>query len=301
MYHLVYVPLYLLSLLPFRAIYWLSDGICFLLYHVFRYRREMVFDHLKQAFPGKTEKEIGQIAKKFYRNFSDTWVEMIKVFSMTPAQAQRRIECDFSIVEKWHKEGKSVQVVGGHFMNWEYLPVAVPLFQPFVALAIYMPVSNKVMDRIVFDLRSRFGMVLLRAGRMQEEMKPWHEKQYLMVVGADQSPSDPSNAYWLNFCNRPTGFIRGPWQRAVKDAQPYAFFHIQKLRRGYYKFSMEAFEEQPRGKDPATLAMKYAKMLEADIKANPDLYLWSHKRWKKPWKAEYIPLWVDGTPPPMSN
>ncbi|MCU0388000.1 MAG: lysophospholipid acyltransferase family protein [Chitinophagaceae bacterium] len=301
MYYLTYGIFYLLSLLPFRVIYLLSDFAYVLVYYVFGYRKKLVLGYLKDTFPEKTEQERIVIAKKVFQNFCDVWVEMIKILSMTEKKANRLIKSDLDCIKKYYKEGKSVQIVGGHFMNWEYLPVGLPIsLLPFKVLAIYMPLSNKVMERLVLKIRSRFGLVLLKAGNMGKEMKEWAQKQYVMVVGADQSPSNPGNAYWLQFCNKPTGFIDGPWKRAVKQNQPYIYLKIRKIKRGHYQYMAVPFEEDPSSSTPQALALKFAHMLEQEIREIPELYLWTHKRWKRPWKPEYAGQWIDSLPMPKS-
>jgi Kdo2-lipid IVA lauroyltransferase/acyltransferase len=293
MHNIVYGFFYLLSLLPFRVLYILSDGIYGLIYYLFKYRRDMVMQSLNHTFPEKSEAEKIKIAKAFYKNFCDTWVEMIKNFSISPQQVKNRIKCDFSLAGKWFNEGKSLQVVGAHFMNWEYLPACVPMFQPYTTLAIFMPLSSATMDKVVYKLRSRFGLVLLRAGNMQEEMAAWRQKQYLILIGADQSPSNPESAVWLNFCNRPTGFITGPWLRAVKQPQPHVFFKMRKPKRGHYEFTMVPFIDDPSETTVEEIARTYARMIEEEIRIVPELFLWTHNRWKKPWKPEYQDKWID--------
>jgi KDO2-lipid IV(A) lauroyltransferase len=301
MQYLAFGFFYLLSLLPFRVIYLLSDGVYILLYYVIGYRKKMVFTHLTHTFPEKTPQEIEALSKKFYHNFCDVWFEMIKIFSMSKSEASKRMKCDFTLMEEYYKTGKSIQIVGGHFMNWEYLTVCLPQFQSYKVLAIYMPLSNKAIDKLVFNLRSKFGMVMLRAGNMAKEMLGWHEKQYMMVVGADQSPSNPEATFWLEFCNRPTGFIKGPWIRAIRQGQPHIYLQIRKPKRGYYEFKAIPFEDLPSKRGTEEIALKFTKMLEADIREAPELYLWTHNRWKKPWKSEYENKWIDTTPAPVSN
>ena len=58
MYYIIYPLLYLLSLLPFFILYGISNFIAFLLYHIIKYRKEVVFNNLKIAFPTKTEAEL---------------------------------------------------------------------------------------------------------------------------------------------------------------------------------------------------------------------------------------------------
>jgi KDO2-lipid IV(A) lauroyltransferase len=164
-----------------------------------------------------------------------------------------------------------------------------------------MPLKNKTMDELVFNLRSKFGMVMLRAGNMAKEIQDWKNKQYMMIVGADQSPSNPEATYWLNFCNRPTGFIKGPFIRAVRQGQPHIYLYIRKPKRGYYEFKAVPFVDDPSKISPEEFTLKFVKMLEADIREAPELYLWTHNRWKKPWKTEYAGKWIDSAPLPTTT
>ena len=69
MYYLVYGLFYILSLLPIRALYILSDFIYVLVYYVFGYRKKVVMENLLIAFPEKTEQERKKIAKKILPQF----------------------------------------------------------------------------------------------------------------------------------------------------------------------------------------------------------------------------------------
>jgi Kdo2-lipid IVA lauroyltransferase/acyltransferase len=290
---------YLWSLLPFPVIYLFSDGISFLLFRVVGYRKAVIASNIARAFPNKTERERQQIASAFYRNFCDTWMETIKILSMTRKEGARRIQVDFSLLEKYYAEGKSVQLYGGHFMNWEYANVCLPSFQPYTFLGVYMPLANAPMEKLMLHLRSRFGSVMLRAGYMKEDMKPWLNKQYSIGLGADQSPGNYSNAYWLNFLNGPTAFVPGPWERTCKLNQPAIFVKISKRKRGYYRFEASLLADNPASMEPGALVCKYAEAIEAAIQESPSLYLWSHKRWKRPWLPEYAHRWVGHTPLPQ--
>jgi len=83
MYYIVYGSLWLLSLLPLRLLYVLSDCIYGLVFYVFKYRKNVVMKNLLIAFPEKTEKERRQIAKKFYHNLIDMFIETLKMLSVS--------------------------------------------------------------------------------------------------------------------------------------------------------------------------------------------------------------------------
>ena len=86
MYYLVYGFLYLVSLLPFSILYLLSDFVYILMYYVFGYRKTVVMGNLAIAFPEKSLTEREVIASAFYKNFVDTFIETIKLLSMSDAE-----------------------------------------------------------------------------------------------------------------------------------------------------------------------------------------------------------------------
>lgn len=227
------------------------------------------------------------------------WFETIEILSLTQNKATQRITFDAQVLYPYFEKGQSVQLYAGHFINWEYTNVAFPAFQPFPFLAIYMPLSNRIMEKLIFKLRSRFGSILIKAGKVKDEIQPWLQKQYMVALGADQSPSNLNHALWTYYLNQPTAFTEGPWIRSVALNQPGFYLRTQKIKRGHYKLTVELFEATPAQKTPGELLNKFVELLERDIKAEPTLYLWTHKRWKKNWNAQYKDKWVGVLPPPL--
>jgi KDO2-lipid IV(A) lauroyltransferase len=107
---------------------------------------------------------------------------------------------------------------------------------------------------------------------------------------ADQSPAVPSNAYWINFFGRPTPFVRGPENGARISDMSVIFCHITKKKRGYYEAHFLLAEENAGNLENGELTIKYVKYLEEVITDNPEMWLWSHRRWKFEWKPEYGPV-----------
>ena len=142
MYYVVYSFLWLVSLLPFRVLYFLSDCMYGLMFYVFKYRKEVVLSNLAIAFPEKSEQERRDIAKKFYHNFLDAFVESIKFISISKLQIQKRSTCDFDLINQLSAKGYDVHIMAGHQFNWEFgnALAAINLTAPFVG--IYMPISN---------------------------------------------------------------------------------------------------------------------------------------------------------------
>jgi len=254
--------------------------------------------NLQGVFPEKTKAELKTIAKRFYRNFTDNWIETIKLLSISRDALNKRISSNVDVFNHLHKEGKSVQLNLGHFFNWEYMTLYTGIHQPYTFLTVYLPQASKITNRLFIQLRSRWGNPQLPATDMTRAIIPWRKKQYLLALGADQSPPLGENAYWLYFLNRPTAFLKGPEKFARIQNIPVVMMTTTRPKRGYYHFEYFLLADNPKNLQEGELMRRYAKHLEENIKLQPDLYLWSHRRWKRQWKPEYIDLWVDDKPAP---
>jgi Kdo2-lipid IVA lauroyltransferase/acyltransferase len=293
MYYIIYPILYLFSLLPFFILYGISDFFAFLLYHVIKYRKATVLGNLKIAFPEKTDEERIKIAKKSYQYFTDAMIESLKCISITKKQLLKRSTGSFDIINDLIDKGYNINVMAGHQFNWEYanLLYAIHLKIPFVG--IYMPIENKAFNKIFFDFRCRYGTILISAHDFKHKMHDVFKKQYMLALAADQNPSGPERAYWMNFFGRPAPFVTGPEKGAVKNNAAVVYVGFKKIKRGHYHFNATLLTEQSGGTKTGELTCCYRDVLEKTIKEDPANYLWSHRRFKFEWKDEYENLWVD--------
>jgi Kdo2-lipid IVA lauroyltransferase/acyltransferase len=300
MYYFLYGFLYLLSLLPMPVLYLLSDGVYALLYYVFGYRRRVVMQNLLIAFPEKTEAERKKIAKKFYHNFLDTFVEIIKMLSASESFLRKRIKGNWDMVNEVAKRnGKPAQVHLGHTFNWEWANYMAAKDLLYKFLVVYMPIKNAAVDKIFFRMRSRGGTGLIPASPVRAYiggLAKFKKEQYLLALAADQSPADASKAYWLNFFGKPTAFVTGPEKGARLNNLPVFFCNIKKPKRGHYYAEFTFITEDPASTKEGELTIRFARYLEDVIDQYPDMWLWSHRRWKKEWKDEYRDLWIDTQP-----
>lgn len=247
----------------------------------------MVMSNLMIAFPEKTENERRAIAKKFYHNLIDMFVETVKMITVSEKTLEKRFTANWDLVNAVHPTGKSVQVHVGHNFNWEWGNMIMTKKTVFKLLAVYMPMSSKIMERLFYKLRTRNGAVFLRATHMKEEFVPYLNTQYLLGLVADQSPGHPGNAWWFNFFGRPTPFVKGPAKAAIANNTAVVFAFVHKPRRGYYEATFSLATENFQLLTEVELTQKFAIYLEGVIKQYPEMWLWSHRRWKWEWKPEY--------------
>jgi KDO2-lipid IV(A) lauroyltransferase len=287
MYYVVFPILWLFSLLPFWVLYGISDFFFVFVFYVFRYRRDVVQKNLETAFPEKTEKERLKIEKQFYHNLIDTFLESIKFITISEKQLEKRSKGDFEQINAFIGEGKNIHIMAGHQFNWEFanLLYAKNLKIPFVG--IYMQISNKILNRIFYNFRKRYGTVLISAQDFKNKMHSVFSGQYMLALAADQNPGSPENAYWMHFFGKPAPFVTGPSKGAVKYNTAVVLVGFYKIKRGHYHFKSQVLAEDASTFTPESLTIVYKKALEKIISDDPANYLWSHRRWKWVWKQEY--------------
>lgn len=285
MYYLLYIFCYLISLLPLRILYLISDGLYLLLYHVAGYRKKVVLDNLSHALPEKTAVERAQIARKYYRHLADMMVETLKLLSANEKFLKKHFNCDLSILHELLQNGKSCQLHLGHRFNWEWanLYFRLGITQPF--LVTYMPLSNKAADRLFMRLRARFGSIMIPANDVQQAMQPWQDKNYVSVLVADQNPGKARRSYWAPFLHRMTAFYKGPELSARRYDIPVVFGDIVKVKRGHYKAFIRLAFEHPQQTTEGEVTRAFAAFLEECILQQPETWTWSHRRWKHQWKG----------------
>ena len=180
MYYIIYGFLYLVSLLPLRVLYFFGDAVYGLVFYIVKYRREVVLSNLALAFPEKTDAERLRIAKQFYHNFIDSFMESIKFLSISKRWIQKRSTGEFDLINSMIEKGRNVHIMAAHQFNWEFgnLLYAMNLKTPFVG--IYMTISNKSLNKIFYDIRKRYGTILISAQEFKNKMHTVFDKQHVL-------------------------------------------------------------------------------------------------------------------------
>ncbi|HUQ96086.1 MAG TPA: hypothetical protein VM010_00370, partial [Chitinophagaceae bacterium] len=191
MYYIVFGFLYALSLLPLRVLYLISDAVYGLIFYIIKYRRAIVMQNLTLAFPQKTEAEKEQLAKQFYKNFCDTFIETIKFISADARFFRKRFTGNYDAIENLYASGRPVQIHLGHNFNWELANLVVPDYISYNVLAVYLPLKNKIFDRLFRYIRTRNRSQLIASNNFKVDFAPFRNTQYLIGLVADQNPAHP--------------------------------------------------------------------------------------------------------------
>ena len=270
-----------IAIWPYCVLYLLSDMIYPILYYIIRYRRKVVHSNLVNSFPEKTEKEIIEIEKMFYRHFCDYVMETIKLMHISDEEMRKRMRFTNSeLIEQLRGDGRPFFLYLGHQGNWEYITSISLWIDPSIsACQIYHPLSNKAMDHIIYRLRTRFNTIgIPQKSALRGIMTMIKEgKQPLLGLIADQRPQRHPEPEWTTFLNQETPIITGGEVMGRKLNAHFLYGSIKCVRRGYYETPSQPIE--PVEGEEYTFSKQFIRMLEKDIIEQPHMWLWSHKRW----------------------
>lgn len=288
-YCLVVPWIYLISIIPFPVLYLFSDCIYFLVYHVVGYRKKVVRQNLRNAFPEKTEQEILQLERRYYRWFCDMMLESFKALTMSRKTLLRHCSMSADAVTLFnslHKNNRSAIAVMGHFGTWEWAGHCFALSCNHELAVIYQPLHNPHFDRLVSRMRSRFGVRLVNMREINRYMFGVNKNPPSVTTFlGDQSPQ-PERAYWTQFLNQETGVFPGTERYACRFDLPVVYVSVKRRRRGYYSISAKLLSEHPSEETAGAITEAHTRQLEMDITATPETWLWSHRRWKYKRPAE---------------
>src|SRR5690606_29409871 len=273
--------IYLFSLLPFWALYLISDFIYFFLYYVIKYRREVVRKNLSLSFPEKPQKERDSIERKFYKSLSDFIVENLKMRTMSASQSKKRLkllnpELPLSYLDK----EQSLIFATGHYSNWEWGIHSLSLMTDKPALIIYKPLSNEKFGEIYNKMRSRFGAIMVPMKQTLRKIIEYKDRTHTSVFLGDQTPARSESNYFIPFLNQETLVFKGIEKIATKTNYPVIYCHIDRVKRGYYTAKFTMLVEEPSTLPKNEITKIQNQFLEQIIRIKPELWLWSHKRWK---------------------
>lgn len=281
-YLLLYPLLWIISILPFRIFYMVSDAMCFLIYRVIGYRKKVVRKNLELAFPDKDKAWLDTMEARFYRHMVDLFMEMIKSMTISKEEMLKRFEyTNIDLLSRFEKQGKSIMVLAGHYASYEWL-MSMGYYIKHEGYAIYAPLSNKYFDRLVKRIRSRHNAYLLSRYHTVEVIQEHIREGKLAIYGFanDQSPQPHKAHYWRPFLGVTVPVFTNAERLAKKTDMVVVFVRVEKVKRGYYRATFELITEHPNEFPDYKITDIYTELLEDCIRRDPAYYLWTHNRFK---------------------
>lgn len=281
-FYLFYSFAWFISILPMSLQYVISDFFYFIAFYIVKYRKDVVYSNLINAFPNKNNSEIDKIAKAYYHHFIDLFIEIMVMINISEKSLQKRNKfTNIELLSSLYERNIGVVGISGHYCNWEWFNYLNKNCR-YKGLAIYKTISDPSFEWFMKSIREKFGSI---AVPMQSTLRQLiiqtkkEELPFTMMV-ADQSPGGDDNKYWTTFLNQETDVLLGAEKIAKKFNHAVVFINMRKIKRGYYETSFELITDKPNETADFEITEKHTRLLEKLIIEQPEYWLWSHKRWK---------------------
>ena len=286
-YYLIYGIVYVLSLLPFRLLYLISDGLYLIVYHLIRYRRKIVRKNLTASFPEKSQEELRRTERQFYHWLCDYVFETFKLLSISDANLLRHMELrGMDQLELCFDKGQNCAAILGHYCNWEWLSAVSLGFHrhPDATVGlIYHPLYNEAVDRLFIDLRSaHHGMCVPKQDILRHLISLKRDnRRSLFGYISDQSPKWENMHLWLDFLHHDTPVFTGAERIMQKMIDAVFYVDMERPRRGQYICTFRLISAEAAREVEFAITRRFFQMLEQSINRQPAYYLWTHNRWKR--------------------
>ena len=264
-----------------------------LLYHLFKYRRQVVEENIRLTLTHLSPKEQKAVGRRFYRHLAELMLHEARYAYRSDEQVRRlfRLEQTELLDQLYEAGHRQVFVLLGHIGPWELMgSSALHLDRSRYQLhVIYKRLHNPVADQLTCEMReqhyaqciemTQLARTLIRHQSEQTEQTDGRTHIYCLL--ADQSPSYEQMRYASSLFGRTTPFVTGWSHLATKLQIPLLFYEIRyddpaKQWVGTFRLLCE----HPTDKLQHQLIDDYVTLLEENIRLAPHRWLWSHKRWR---------------------
>lgn len=280
MKYLLLILLWIFSLLPIQILYLISKIIRFIVYDILCYREKVVIDNIQNTFIEKSQTEVIKLKNNFYDYFFELIVEIIKLLSISKDELNKRFTfSNINVIKQALKKNKSVIVVVGHYGNWEWALRSASNLIDTKIIGVYKRINNTIFEWLLLKIRSNTNVLPVEIKSLPRELVNNNEKKIYAIV-ADQSPTLEQSNVRINFLNRDTLVYTGVEKISKKYNMPVFYLNIKLTSKGYYESTFEEINSKNINGKKLEITKEFFSKLENQIKSEPRLWLWSHKRWK---------------------
>jgi len=241
--------------------------------------KKLIHSNLKKAFPDISLDNLNGITKMMWNNYGRVFAEYMFIKKFREDRSNRNIIIEGQeILEDIKKKNKSVVFISGHLSNFELM--AMHIEKSGIKLsAIYRPLNNIFLNKIMERIRKKYickYQIKKGIGGMKKLM---HLKKlnYSTALMIDQRVSQGIRS---DFFNQKALTTTIPAQLVKKFKIPIVPIFIERINNINFKIVIKnpiTFDNEETTK---TITDKLNLVIEKMILHKPELWIWSHNRWK---------------------
>jgi KDO2-lipid IV(A) lauroyltransferase len=268
----------------FKRIPKFANLLALIFFYIIPIRKSVVISNLKKAFPGKSDKEIKNLAFKNFVSIGITFMEIMAFQKMNKYEILDLATVNnLDLAEEKIKNEKGVILLTAHIANWE-------LGALFMGLALNKQINvlvkkqrNRLVAKWMSDIREKFTNKEIPLGvSVRELYKTLIQGGIVGIVGDQRAKKD--DGVVVNFFNQPTLTFQGFAALGIKNKVPILVVLAERLSNGKYFIDITEinYENLPKSTSEKIreLNQRYMNILEKKIRENPEQWLWMHNIWK---------------------
>jgi Kdo2-lipid IVA lauroyltransferase/acyltransferase len=278
---------WLVRALPFRAMYAMADVIGVLTYHALRPDRRVALANLDIAFgDSKTPAEKRRIAKASFRNLSRTLVSLFWAPNLTPENFCRYGEVEPESdrhMKSLAAAGKGVILCSPHFGNWELGSVLIGFFGPQM-LIVGEPTRNPAVGEKIFQLRGVSGHKVVPPQFAVLKLFRQVMRGGVTTLLVDVNGRRKRGGVWCDYFGLSVFNSSAAAELALRTGAAIVIGIGRPLSDGRVRMHYWPLEVTPtndRAADIQRVTQAITKVVENLVRAEPELWLWTYKRWKR--------------------
>lgn len=247
------------------------------------YRHKVITENLTKSFPEKSKQEIKCLVRKYYIYLAEVAVDIISLVGASENRKDKAVNWVNAKEVTERLNGKDWIAVGAHYGCWEYLPLWSRKQMRNTFMSVYHPMSNVIFDHFFQRLRRYSDNIAIvpMKGTIAYYLRNRNKgKGIILGLLSDQSPNLRADTHWFRFLNQDTAFIDGAESIAMKYNIPILFANTKRVAPGRYEVVLEEIYDGKENVVQHEITQRYANRLEKMIRENPEIWMWSHKRWK---------------------
>lgn len=270
------------ALLPHFVRHHIFGTICHVvLCDILHYRHKVIMDNLHRSFPDKTEAELRKICRATYRNLSEQIINTISQAGVSEKRLLHRMVVTNADTIRAQIAGRSAILLTAHFGPWEAGSTVSLTLPEQTFVAVYHKITNPIIDELLKRIRTHKNVELVDMKRTMRYFIDNRDKRPMaMGLIADQNPVLRANMRWYQFLHQWTAFFEGGEVLAMKYHLPVYYFSPRRISAGHYEGTFTLIHDGNTPIAEGEITERYVRLLEKDINAYPEMWMWSHRRWK---------------------
>jgi KDO2-lipid IV(A) lauroyltransferase len=262
-----------------RALYVVMGLAAWIAYRVVGLRRAVIRGNLERSFPDWSRQQVRRVEREFARRQGELLAELLYTPRLSADAVRARVAIANPASITGAAPGHAAMLAAAHQNNFEWALQRVSLEVAAGMYGLYKPIRNPRVDAWFRNVRQRFGSRLIPAKSVLRVLARNRDCAVLGIV-ADQAPTTSRQKYWTTFLGQDTAFYMGP-ELLVRPLRAQVLYtRVRRVARGRYEVSFEPLHERGEALPQGEITARYARALEAEIRADPAGWWWSHKRWK---------------------